>query len=250
MFKLAIYALILFLLSGTYGIGFDGKFIGVPDDVFASQAGSLKSPILNGLNYQARTSVRLIKIDTSDELTVQKYPVTREFTFKVDDIAEGEYELLVNSYDFNIRNTRFKVIADQSQIQVYDDYLAADSVNSTSVQILSQTKPLIIEITDYKQYYQGAQSKLSELVMNSPLGVIFQNRLYTILAAVTVAMMVGPSLIAHFAPEIAERFNELQQEAYEMKASRESMENTVDTATELIQSNAGSRATGNNGRRK
>lgn len=250
MFKLTAYLLFLIFLTGAYGIGFEGKLINVPEDAIESQSSNLKSPILNGLNYQARISVSLIKLDSTDELQVRKYPVKQDFTFEVNDILEGEYELLVHSYDFDIRNTRYKVMVDQSHIQAFEIYLGSDSFNSTSAQVLGDKNPLILEITDYKQYYQGGQSKLSELIMNSPLGVIFQNKLYTILAGVTVIMMIGPPLLSTFAPELAERFNELQQEANEMRATREAAQNPSEASTNVIHSIPETKPSGNSRRRK
>lgn len=250
MFRFAVCFLLLLFLSGVCGFGFEGKFVGVPEGAIESQSRNLKSPIFNGLNYQSRISVSLIKIDSSDELKLQKYPVKEDFTFEVDDISEGEYQLLVNSYDFNIRNARFRVIKNQSQIRAFEDYLATDSFNSTSAQILGEGKPLVLQFTDYKQYYQGAQSKLSEMIMNSPLGMIFQSKLYTILAGMTVAMMIGPPLISYFAPELAEKFDDLQQEAYQMKATREAMESQAKAPREFIQSNKGPNTSGSSRRRK
>lgn len=248
MFKLAVYFLVLFILHGVYGLRFEGKFVGVPEEALDSQARDLKSPVLNGLNYQARITVRLVKIEATNDLNVQTYPVRPNFSFEVDNITEGEYELMINSYDFNIRNSRFKLDVDQSQIRIQEYYLAADSFNSTSVQILTKSDPLVLEILDYKHYYQSAQSKLSEMIMNSPFGIVFQNRLYTILAAVTLAMMIGPPLVSTFLPEVAERFNELQREAYEMKVEKEASGRS-EIEADLIPKTSGTKTSGRSGKR-
>lgn len=246
MLAITIILFILQFFTSVLCRGFEGKFVGVPQDAIEAQSGNIGSPIVNGLNYQARTSVKIIDLDASNELKIRKYPVAEDFTFKVEDLSEGAYELLVSSYDFNLRNTRFRVIVDEDQIHVYDDYLASEGLNTTSVRTVSDKEPLILNVVDYKQYYESAQGKLSTMVMESPFGVIFKNKMYTAFFAVALFTLIVPTILSYVAPDMVDRINEMKNEGYEMTAHREEAERLeANTAQAQIASNvATSKTTG------
>lgn len=212
MVKLAICVLSYFT-AAVYGVGFTGKFVGIPEDAVATQNSHFDSPIINGVNYQSRIEVTLTPIVASDTSDPKSLAVKRSFDFEVPDLHNGEYQLTLNSYDFQLQYSRYKVVVDEENISVYEDSLGSKALNQSSLQKVGPKRPLLVDVVGYKEYYESPQGKITEMVMNSPLGFIFKNSLYTALFVASMVIMVAPYVLTLISPELAEQVNEMQNVA-------------------------------------
>lgn len=212
----------VFLASQISALKFAGEFVGVPEDAIEVQTGKLKSPIVNGLNFQSRIDVKLTEIVENQNPSSINVPVKKNYEFQVLDLTEGEYQLQISSYDFNLRTDRYRVIV-SDQISVFEDSLGQENYNMSSIQTVGPNTPLVVEITSYKEYYLSPEGKLGEMLMNSPLGFIFKNSLYTALFVAALAIMAMPTLILYIAPDLAEQMNEMQKEAQGQSAPIENL---------------------------
>lgn len=210
MVRLLLSASILYAAS-VLGLGFTGKFVGVPEDAIEAQQTMVESPILNGGNYQSRIDVKLALLTKTNNLKVTEIPVKKSYQFDVSGLHNGEYQLLINSYDFNLRNNRYRVVVNDEVISVYEESLGSKSYNQSSLQVVGPQQPLIVDVVDYKEYYKSPQGKLTEMVMNSPFGFIFRNSLYTALFVACIVIMAAPYIISLISPELAEEMNEIQR---------------------------------------
>lgn len=207
MARYSIYMLTYFAAAAC-GLGFTGQIVGIPEDALEIQNTEVKSPVVNGLNYQSRIDVRLTPIVESKTTESNVFPVKKSYDFDVSGLHNGEYQLTINSYDFTIQNSRYKVVVDEEKISVYEDKLGAKALNQSSMQIVGPKRPLFVEVVGYKEYYESPQGKISEMVMNSPFGFIFRNSLYTTLFVAAVVTMVLPYVISIISPELAEEMKQ------------------------------------------
>lgn len=212
----------IFLASQISALKFTGKFVGVPEDAIEAQTGKLKSPIVNGLNFQSRIDVKFKEIVENQNPHSLDVAVNKNYEFQVLDLTEGEYQLQISSYDFNLRSDRYRVIVND-QISVFEDSLGLENYNISSFQTVGPNTPLVVEITSYKEYYLSPEGKLGEMLMNSPLGFIFKNSLYTALFIAALSIMAMPTLISYIAPDLAEQMNEMQKEALGQSAPIENV---------------------------
>lgn len=209
MVKFTLAASVLFA-SSVLGLGFTGKLVNIPDDIIAAQINQVSNlQVVNGLNFQSRIDVTLAPLEKSEQVTVAKIPVKKSYQFDVTDLHNGQYQLLVNSYDFRLRNDRFRVIVDDERISVYEEALGSRSYNESSVQVVGPRNPLVVDVVDVKEYYEAPHSKLSDMVMNSPLGFIFRSTLYTGLFVASITVMIAPYVLQWISPDLAEEMNQL-----------------------------------------
>lgn len=204
------------VLQSIAALGFKAQFVNVPEEKLELE--NLRSgknlPIHR--NYPARIDAQIVGLGSKYGES-HKYPVKKLYEFDVEDLAQGEYLLLVHSHDFNIRKNRFRVSVVESEILVIEDPLGVKDVNSTSARVVSAEKPLLIEALSVKVFEESQQNKLKEMVMQSPLGFIFRNRMYTIMFVVSLAIMILPTAIQFLFPDMADLFAEMQKEAYEKR---------------------------------
>lgn len=210
MVKLSAFVCTYFAAAAC-GLGFTGKFVGVPEDALEIQNSGAKSPVVNGINYQSRIDVRLTPIVKSQTSESKVFAVKRSYDFDVSGLHNGEYQLTINSYDFTLQNGRYKVVVDEEKISVYEDKLGAKALNQSSVQIVGPKRPLLVEVSGYKEYYENPRGKLTEMVMGSPIGFIFRSKLYTSLLVASLAIMIAPTVLSTISPELAEEMNEIQR---------------------------------------
>lgn len=210
MVRFSLLASCIFVATAL-GLDFTGKFVGIPEDALEVQNSRLKSPIVNGLNFQSRIDVMLTQLTPSQQSETKEFPVQKSFQFDVSGLHEGEYQLQINSYDFRLKNDRYRVVVNDDRISVFEDPLGQASYNLSTLQTVGPNTPLVVEVTDYKEYYETPQGKLTDMVMNSPFGFIFKNSLYTALFVAAIAAMAAPSLISYIAPDLAEQVNEIQR---------------------------------------
>ena len=206
-------------IQSILALGFSGKITNVPDQL--DELHHHKNvQVVNGDNYQARINIELIPLtDDSDDIKRLQTLVDEEYKFQYEDLAPGSYELLVNSYDFVLSNNRYRIIVDD-YVQAYEDYLHEPKYNETSRAFISHEKPLEIQFIESKQFYEFASGSLGEMVMNSPLGVIFKNKYYTMFFVFSLVIIAAPYVLSFISPEFAEQFNDVKVESVQDKAER------------------------------
>lgn len=204
-------------ICSAKAIGFTGQIIGVPE----VEDLELQSKVLNGLNYQSRFNIDLIALNNStDGLNSKKAVLNEDYKFKYDDLKEGDYELIVNSYDYTLNNNRFRIIVNEKEgvIKGKEDALISNNFNESSTQVITHINPLFISVGEAKQYYERQLGSISDILMNSPFGFIFKNRTYTIMFTIAVAIMVTPYILQFVNPDFADTFNELKEESAAVRA--------------------------------
>ena len=100
----------------------------------------------NGDNYNNRISVDLYPLDSFTPISTV---VDSKYNFKFNNLEPGEYELLVNSYDFGFEQNRFKIIADEESIVAYEHGIGQETYNTTSLLILMKT--IVYQVSCYKR---------------------------------------------------------------------------------------------------
>lgn len=213
----------LLLCAGALSRGFTGQFAGIPQDALEAQESGQQSLVLNGLNYQSRIDINIYEISPEKDTNVWLVPVKKLYSFDVS-LGEGEYELFVSSHDFNLRNGRYRVLVDGEMVRVFEDYFGSLTYNVSSMQVVDFKNPMVIDVLDYKEYYETHSGKLSDMVMNSPVGFIFKNRTYTLMFIVSVGIMVAPYILPYISPELAEEFQEMKVEAGQRHAGVQKVE--------------------------
>ena len=211
---------ILFIDVG-YCIGFTGQVVGVPSEIESIQANEHKIPVLNGINFQSRFNIELVPLNNLTKFERFKALVNKDFVFKFNNLEAGSYELLINSYDFLLSANRYRILVEDQEIKAYEEDLGQETFNFTSEAIISQ-QPLIVPITGIKQYYEHRQGSILNMLLDSPFGFIFKNKIYTMIFVVCSAIMVTPYIISWVNPDLAEHFQEVQERAETRKREERS----------------------------
>ena len=159
----------------------------------------------NGDNYNNRISVDLYPLDSFTPISTV---VDSKYNFKFNNLEPGEYELLVNSYDFGFEQNRFKIIADEESIVAYEHGIGQETYNTTSLLILMKT--IVYQVSCYKEFYEYHGGSLSDLLMNSPFGFIFKNKYMTIVFTACLVIMAAPYILQVVSPEFAAELNQIQ----------------------------------------
>lgn len=202
----------MFLTPLIMAAGFYGRFENVPEEARAAAQSGLVSPIVNGLNFQGRIDVRLIEISNTKITKLSVLPVAREYRFEAQDLDVGEYELSINAYDFNVPSPRYRLVVGDSIIEAFEDKLGSVSYNVSSKQTVTRDQPLLVDISGFKEYYETPEGKLTEMLMSSPLGVIFRSTFYSTLFFGTLAIIAFPYIIPYVAPDFAQQYQQMQAE--------------------------------------
>lgn len=217
--KISLVLGAVWLAQSAVCLGFKAQIVNVPEDALDLENFKAGKTLPIDRNYPSRVDVKVVglgsKRDENHEFLVKKL-----YEFDVDELTAGEYELLVHSHDFHIRQTRFRVSVKDDEIVVSEDPLGVSSKNKTTNWTVSESKPLILEAQGIKVYEESPRNKLKEMVMQSPLGFIFRNKTYTILFFACMGLMITPTLVQWLNPGLADQFTEMQQEAYEKRAQR------------------------------
>lgn len=214
----------LFTLAAS--IGFKGQITDIPSNIEEIyQAKNVQ--LMNGNNYQSKFDISLIKVEnTTENLQTSKSILNRNYEFVFDNIDDGEYVLNVISYDFILEQTRFRVIV-EDEIKIYIDNFVDDTYNKSSETVVGYESPLLIPIKEVKQFYESSNGSLTDLVMASPFGFIFRNRLYTIFFIISLLVIVAPYILNWINPEFSKVLEEIQTEA-------KSGNNQQETESELL----------------
>ncbi|CUM46592.1 uncharacterized protein AC631_02044 [Debaryomyces fabryi] len=220
------YILIITLLQVLFigighCIGFTGQVVGIPSEIESIQDSENKSPVLNGVNFQSRFNIELIPLNNITISETFKVLANKDFVFKFSNLETGSYELLINSYDFLLSSNRYRILVEDQDIKAYEEDLGQDTFNFTSEAVISQ-EPLIVPIKGIKQYYEHRLGSILNMLLDSPFGFIFKNKIYTILFVVCSAIMVTPYIISWVNPDFAEHFQEVQERAETRKREERS----------------------------
>lgn len=207
------------VVQGIVALGFKAQLVNVPEEKLELENRRLGKTLPIHRNYPSRIDAQIVGLGSKYGES-HKYLVKKLYEFDVEDLAVGEYELLVHSHDFHIRKNRYRVSVGENEISVLDDFYGIEEVNATSARVVSAESPLQIEAGRIKVYDESPQNKLVEMLMQSPFGFIFRNRLYTILFVVCMGLMILPTAIQWFFPDLADQFADMQKEAYEKRAQR------------------------------
>lgn len=202
--RLIVLSIFCICITFTTAIGFKGKIEGIPS---VNELYHTKNKIVpNGDNYNNRISVDLYLLDSFTPISTV---VDSKYNFKFNNLEPGEYELLVNSYDFGFEQNRFKIIADEESIVAYEHGIGQETYNTTSLTNLNE-KPLSIKYLATKEFYEYHGGSLSDLLMNSPFGFIFKNKYMTIVFTAYLAIMAAPYILQVVSPEFAAELNQIQ----------------------------------------
>lgn len=202
--RLIVLSIFCICITFTTAIGFKGKIEGIPS---VNELYHTKNKIVpNGDNYNNRISVDLYPLNSFTPISTV---VDSKYNFKFNNLKPGEYELLVNSYDFGFEQNRFKIIADEESIVAYEHGIGQETYNTTSLTNLNE-KPLSIKYLATKEFYEYHGGSLSDLLMNSPFGFIFKNKYMTIVFTACLAIMAAPYILQVVSPEFAAELNQIQ----------------------------------------
>lgn len=197
----------LWLMLGVcHGLAIQGLVV-VPESVFGPVVDSMDTRVLNGQNLALRIDVLLTSLD---DFTVIKAPVDSQFQFQFDDLALGDYQLMVHLHDFHFKIDRYRIQVGDEVVRAIPDGLA---VELDKLKVFDVTEPLEFRAAVAKDYYEKTSGGVSDIIMSSPFGFIFRNRLYTIMFTVMLAITVTPYLLEWINPDFAETFRELREEA-------------------------------------
>ncbi|KAG2736834.1 hypothetical protein G9P44_000924 [Scheffersomyces stipitis] len=166
--------------------------------------------VVNGDNKASRFHVDLYQLDKNEAGVRHSALLDGNHYFQFENLKTGEYELIVDSYDFILSNSRFRVQVDEEAdiVQVFEDYLASRSFNRSSIFNVTESTPLVLSVKEPKQFYESASGSIMDMVYNSPLGFIFKNRLYTIIFFICLSIMAAPTILQYINPELADMFRE------------------------------------------
>lgn len=202
--RLIVLSIFCICITFTTAIGFKGKIEGIPS---VNELYHTKNKIVpNGDNYNNRISVDLYPLDSFTPISTV---VDSKYNFKFNNLEPGEYELLVNSYDFGFEQNRFKIIADEESIVAYEHGIGQETYNTTSLTNLNE-KPLSIKYLATKEFYEYHGGSLSDLLMNSPFRFIFKNKYMTIVFTACLVIMAAPYILQVVSPEFAAELNQIQ----------------------------------------
>ncbi|CAI5757467.1 unnamed protein product [Candida verbasci] len=206
---------ILYYIAVCAAIGFTGEIVNVPSSINELYHHKSKS-IPNGNNYQSRIKLDLYKLNdkfNKIDFSSKSATLDRNYKFKFNDLLPGEYELIINSYDFVIEPYQYKInITDDESIVAFKHEFGI--TNETSIQSIINS-PLLFQFTDFKQFYEKSSNSVYDMLLNSPFGFIFRNRVYTMIFTVCLGIMITPYILQWVNPEFAEQLKEIQvQEAH------------------------------------
>lgn len=201
-------------------VGFRGIITNTPDKITETQDEQFRGLVVNYNNYQSRFDIDLFRLDNStNDFSPIKGILNRNYEFNFENLEDGEYNLVINSYDFILSGGRYKIVVDQGSIRAYEDILASTSYNASNTYTISNIVPLEILIIDIKQYYEQAQGGINDIIMNSPFGFIFKNRTYTIMFVIAISLMAAPHILQFINPDFAETFNQIKEETAAVRAA-------------------------------
>lgn len=197
-------------LGSASSTRFYGSIVGIPEDAIEAAKSNVESHVANGLNFQSRFDV-VFHLLTDSPIQLTRVPVKENYDF-VAELRDGQYQLEINSHDFNIRDSRYKVIVAGDKVTAYQSKLASPSFNESSVSIVSSDSPLQVLVEGYLEYYESPEGKLTAMIMNSPLGIILKNRTLTILFSIGILVTIAPTVLSYISPELAAEVKKAQTE--------------------------------------
>lgn len=207
-FILSAKALLLLTVSAAT---FCAQVVNIPQDAIEVAKAQLRSPLLNEANFQSRIYAVFHEL-SSNPGPLFRIPIKENYSLNTE-LQEGQYQLEIVSQDFDIANPRVRVVVAGNEITAYDHKLANAGFNEASVASVSNATPFIIRVLGFLEYYETPQGKLLDMLNNSPLGFIFRSRAYTLLFVSILLVMVAPTVLCYFSPELAPEFNEARSQS-------------------------------------
>ena len=199
-----------------------GAFKNIPNDV-PELAKELRQTIPNLYNYPLRITVDLYKLNgkgRNHDFVPLSSAVDKNYRFTFKNLADGEYQLIANSYDFAFTNGRYKVVVDNDNVLVYESPLGQEQSNASVPTELAQGAPLEIEFKEIKQFYEKSGGTVYDMLLNSPFGFIFRNKTYTVIFVVLLVISIAPTVAQWVNPEFAEQFKEVQAQAATLRLQK------------------------------
>ncbi|KAI3402674.2 hypothetical protein KGF56_004555 [Candida oxycetoniae] len=223
--KSVVVFILYYCIAVVSAIGFKGVIEGIPEQVTIDLPKDSIRIVPNIDNYPQRFKVDLYSLNDDKKQADFKQVtavVSKDYQFKFEDLAIGEYELVISSYDFTFVHNRYRVRVDRDTITAYQDPLGEETYNITSAIEVSKVKPLKIKFKQVKQFYPKTGQSLADMVINSPFGFIFKNTTYTVIFVVCMAIMAAPYILQYVNPELAAELNGKGLQASEEKVVRSS----------------------------
>lgn len=196
------FAVFMYLLSVAVAGSVYGRFAGLPE----SSKGI--APGRNGLNFQSRILIQLEGSGKSEAI-----PVDKNFKFRALDLDPGLYQLSIDSYDFELKNSKWQIEVSNEDETAAVEHPIGKPLNVTSRAIIGAQSPLEVKVVGTTQYYEDLEGGLSKMLENSPFGFIFRNRTYTTIFVVCLITMALPYVLLFVNPELAEQINQKQPPA-------------------------------------
>ncbi|KAI5968788.1 hypothetical protein CANMA_002224 [Candida margitis] len=222
MYRSSIVIVLTCIFNVISAIGFSGVIKNIPNDV-PELGKELRQTIPNLNNYASRVKVDLYKLNDkgkNHDFSPVSATVGQNYQFKYKDLSEGEYELIINSYDFAFANNRYRLLVDEGKVSAYEDPLGQSHNNQSLAVEVSHQTPLEIQFREVKQFYEKSGGSVFDMVLNSPFGFIFRNKTYTIIFIVLMTISVAPTIAQWVNPEFAEQFKEVQAEVAQSRLQK------------------------------
>lgn len=196
------FTVLLYLLSVAVAGSVYGRFTGLPETSRGIAPGR------NGLNFQSRILIQLEGSTKSEAI-----PVDKKFKFRALGLDPGLYQLSIDSYDFELKNSKWQIEVSNEDETAAVEHATGKPLNVTSRAIISAENPLEVKVVGTTQYYEDLEGGLSKMLQDSPFGFIFRNRTYTTIFVVCLITMALPYVLLFVNPELAEQINQKQPPA-------------------------------------
>ncbi|KAI5951178.1 hypothetical protein KGF54_004252 [Candida jiufengensis] len=226
MNKFIILLSLLYSLVFIQAIDLKVKIQNFPTEIDQlSQIFKSKIPNLGNSN---RIKAQLYKLpkNTNKFKNINFHPIDqpvidKNYQFNLKNLQNDEnYQLIIDSYDFEFEINRFKLNVSNDEVQVYEDKLGSLTPNKTS--LVSVNEPLIISIKSSINYYENSNNAIVDMIMNSPFGFIFRNKTYTIIFIFCLCLMLAPYIAEWISPEFAAQFKDVPiQDAFKTLEQRQ-----------------------------
>lgn len=165
-------------------------------------------------NAQSRILARLVLLDPmSGDFEGQKSRFKMDYTASFDPPQKGEYQLTISSHDLILSQNRWRIVfnTDTSSFLAYEMPFDSDVYNSSSATLVSHNSPLLVSCLGIIDVPDIQLRSLKDMIMNTPLGVIFKSRLYTFMFLTCFAIILLPHIMAFVSPDLVEQIHELKK---------------------------------------
>ncbi|KAI5963699.1 uncharacterized protein KGF55_002579 [Candida pseudojiufengensis] len=225
-FSILIISLIHLIIANALDLNIKLENIPLEVENDISQLHKSKIPNLDNTN---RINAQLYLLPTSNQKfkninfkPIQQSIADKNYNIKFKNLQnDNNYELIINPYDFELVQNRFKINVTNDEFIILEDKLGSPSLNETTIK-LSSNEPLKISFRNYIQFYERSNGTLMQMLLNSPLGFIFKNKVYTMLFFVCIGLMIAPYVAEWVNPEFAAQFKDVPiQDAFKTLEQRQ-----------------------------